>query len=303
MDFGRLNNVEGISFSFPPDHPDTVRLLKSKPAVHAKVYVGCPIWTHPGWIGKIYPRGAKPKDYLNCYAQQFNTIETNTTHYAIPSSGTIELWKASVTKGFKFCPKVPQQISHVKDISLMVGPMFDFMERMRELGDCLGTAFLQLPGHFKADQLDKLLQFLDRLPEGVQLAIELRHESWFEDITIQNQLMEYLRMKKIGMVITDVLGRQDVLHQRLTNKTAFIRFGANNLHPTDFVRLDNWTNRILNWLASGLRQAYFFIHTPERNLCPELADYFISGLNKKADTLLLPPPKIQSPNIQGSLFS
>jgi uncharacterized protein YecE (DUF72 family) len=80
-------------------------------------------------------------------------------------------------------------------------------------------------------------------------------------------------------VITDTAGRFDVIHQRLTTKTAFIRFTANDLHPTDYQRLDKWILRVNNWTSNGLEHLYFFMHTPNKCLCPQLVQYFIQGLN------------------------
>ena len=91
------------------------------------------------------------------------------------------------------------------------------------------------------------------------------------------------------MVITDVSERRDVLHQRFTNKTAFIRFTANDLHPSDYARLYDWTTRIAHWVEHGLEKLYFFVHTPEKALLPELAYYFTLELNKKAKTNISPP--------------
>ncbi len=101
----------------------------------------------------------------------------------------------------------------------------------------------------------------------------------------------------ISTVISDVAGRRDVLHQRLSNRTAFIRFGANDLHPTDFPRINDWTVLLKKWLSEGLKEAYFFVHTPDTKLCPELVEYFSQKMESKTVT----PPS--STNFkQGNLF-
>jgi uncharacterized protein YecE (DUF72 family) len=83
-----------------------------------------------------------------------------------------------------------------------------------------------------------------------------------------------------GSVITDVAGRRDVLHNRLTLPKAFIRFTGNDLHPTDFTRLNEWLKRIEQWQQMGLQELYFFLHTPEKHLTAELANYFIEHYNQ-----------------------
>lgn len=153
----------------------------------------------------------------------------------------------------------------------------------------LGCTFFQFPPYFKPNQLGNLTKLLDTLPDDFELSVELRHEEWFNKPTALDELCAYLKQKKFGLVITDVSERRDVLHQRFTNQTAFIRFTANDLHPTDFTRLDDWKTRIAQWIEHGLQKLYFFVHTPEKYLTPELAYYFIQQLNKKAGT------DIQSP--------
>ena len=53
--------------------------------------------------------------------------------------------------------------------------------------------------------------------------------------------------KKSANIIVDTAGRRDMLHMRLTTPSAFIRYvGAN--HPSDYTRLDDWVERIENWV-------------------------------------------------------
>lgn len=289
MDFGRLPNVENVDFSLPKDAVSHSNLFSGKRNDALVIYVGCPIWSHKDWVGKIYPAKAKEKDFLTYYAQQYNTIELNATHYKIPSLSTIARWVADVPDDFLFCPKVPQVISHAKNIFDMKIVFDEFIDAILHFEKNLGCTFLQLPPYFKPDKLDALIQLLDTLPQEFKIAIELRHEAWFQDTVAFDALCKYLQSKRFGLVITDVSGRRDVLHQRFTNTTAFIRFTANDLHPSDYTRLDDWTTRIAEWITQGLETLYFFVHTPEKALCPELAYYFIQELNKKAKTTIKPP--------------
>ena len=175
-------------------------------------------------------------------------------------------------------------------------------ESISAFGDCLGTTFMQLPPHFGTNRLNELISFLGNIPHPLKLAIELRHESWFANNKMFDELSGFLMECNHALVITDVAGRRDVLHQRLSNKTALIRFVANNLHPTDFKRMDDWAKRSASWINKGLEEFYFFIHTPDKSLCPELANYFTTQLNKIAG-MRLPLVNIKQKNIQGDLFS
>ncbi len=72
-----------------------------------------------------------------------------------------------------------------------------------------------------------------------------------------------------------------------------VRFAGYNLHPTDYQRIDDWTDRLAFWIENGLESVYFFIHQAEENLTPLLIRYFIEQLNAKA-RLNLPQPILVS---------
>ncbi len=289
MQFGRLSNIEDVDFSIAKDHPDTTSILNKKRSKKLEIYVGCPIWAHKDWVGKIYPANAKEKDFLTYYGQQYNSIELNATGYNIPTLSSIARWTASVPDTFKFSPKVTRVISHAKDVFEKKEAFDIFINNILHFEKHLGCTFFQFSPYFKPDKLNSLIKLLDTLPEDFELSVELRHEDWFKDNVALDELCDYLKSKKFGLVITDVSDRRDVLHQRLTNRTAFIRFTANDLHPTDFSRLNDWTTKAAEWIEHGLEKLYFFVHTPEKSLSPELAYYFIHELNKKAGTDIQPP--------------
>jgi hypothetical protein len=98
-----------------------------------------------------------------------------------------------------------------------------------------------------------------------------------------------------------VAGRRDVLHMRLTTPSAMIRFVGNNLHPTDYTRIDAWVERLKVWFANGLQQLYFFVHEPDNITSPELATYLIEKLNRVCG-FNLKPPKMYIQPVQGELF-
>lgn len=301
MKFGKLSNIDHVDFTLPPDPIRTKELLKNlSDSQSIELYFGCPAWSCKEWIGKIYPKGSKPKEFLQLYAQHFNTIELNTTHYRIPDSTTIARWKSLVSETFKFCPKIPQQISHRNDFGASFQTVQQFYEAVAPLEENLGTTFMQLSPYFNPTKMSSLEKFIKSFPKELPLAIEFRHEDWFNEGGLE--VFELLASENIGTVITDVAGRRDVLHQQLTTKIATIRFVGNELHVTDYSRIDAWANLLKNWTSQGLQHIYFFLHEPEDILCPELAVYFVRKMNEALE-LKLSAPKLLPKIVQGSLFS
>jgi uncharacterized protein YecE (DUF72 family) len=278
MDFGKLPHIEDVDFSLPAAHPGVNKVLGGERSGTLKVYVGAPVWADPGYIGSLYPASVKTSSYLKYYARQFNCIELNATHYKIPEASTVQKWKKAVNDSFKFCPKVPQTISHSIRLEETIPEMNYFIESVSGLGENLGTLFLQLPPTFSAKGKDTLMHFLDYI-NPVHLSVELRHPDWFAQPDDLRELSNFLYKKKMGLVITDVAGRRDILHMRLTNKTAMVRFQAHDLHPTDYQRLDEWIVRCTEWIDNGLETLYFFLHLHDKTHTVPLAEYFIKKLN------------------------
>jgi hypothetical protein len=85
MKFGKLEDLSGIEFILPPDHPHTLRNLALQRLEEKKIYMGGTMWNIPKWKGKIFPAKTKADQMGLEYCKQFNTIELNATHYKIKS--------------------------------------------------------------------------------------------------------------------------------------------------------------------------------------------------------------------------
>ncbi|WP_187262217.1 DUF72 domain-containing protein [Pontibacter beigongshangensis] len=304
MDFGKLPDISKVDFALPPDHPDTLATLQQHAAGSTgapAIYIGLPVWVNKAWAGSIYPAGMREKESLHWYGKQFNTIELNSTHYHIPGPDTIDRWRHAVPQGFRFCPKFPQLISHEAQLRSTQDLTATFCEAIAGLEEKLGVSFLQLPPSFGPRQLPELEAFVQFVPESVPMAVELRHPDWFKDRAASQELYEVLEKYHAGTVLTDVAGRRDVLHMRLTTPTATIRFVGNGLHPTDYSRIDAWVERLQQWLEAGLQQLYFFVHEPDNTAAPDLAMYLIERLNTVCGLHIKPPKKFVQA-VQGELF-
>lgn len=275
MEFGKIPSIDLVDFTLPPDPADNAPLIAAAPGRSQTLsfYTGCTGWGMKEWVGTVYPHSARTKDYLCHYAEQFNTIELNTTHYRIPDADMVQRWHDESTPDFRFCPKMPQTISHSRDLGLGGGQIAQFCHAIELLEEKLGACFLQLPPHFGPNKLGQLDAFLRQFPRHIPLAVELRHEGWFNDPEHARRLFDLLESCQTGAVITDVAGRRDVLHMRLSTHFAMVRFVGNNLHPTDYSRLEDWAQRLLQWQGMGLAEAYFFTHEPDNLRAPEAADF------------------------------
>lgn len=290
MKFGHVatSELDNITLTLPEDHPDNRNILKGMPAKKGTVYVGCAKWGRDEWVGLIYPKGTKSGDYLENYVNHFNGIELNGTFYQLRKSN-IESWAKVPKEEFKYCPKFSRRISHLKRLNDVEENTDYFFDAVSLFGDTLGLPFLQMPDNFAPKFIDRLMAYLDRLPDQPGVALELRHTDWFNDPEVSPILYENLEKNNITLIITDTAGRRDVIHQRLTSNKAFVRFIGYDLHETDYQRMDEWAIKIKEWLDGGLEEIYFFLHQENEKNTVVNASYMIRKINEVCDLSIKEP--------------
>ncbi|MDG6934490.1 MAG: DUF72 domain-containing protein [Nitrososphaerota archaeon] len=148
---------------------------------YVKLMMGTSGWSYDEWVGPFYPSKETPK--LTYYSGVFNTVEVDSSFYAMPNPKVVFGWVKHTPTNFKFSLKLPKTITH--DMKL-VGDGVEvelrkFFEVVSPLvsANKIGVVLAQLPPSLKQD-LDLLERFLNLLPkEGVRFAIEFRHLSWW----------------------------------------------------------------------------------------------------------------------------
>lgn len=288
MDFGRVESskLNEINFKLPKEPYSNSGILKGHRSLHPQFYVGLSSWGRKEWIGHLYPKGTKESSFQAEYQKHFNALEFNAPHYKLPSEQDIARWlEKAAGSDLIFCPKVYQGITHSGGLHDKQFLTDVFLKTMCRLGDRLGPLFLQLSDKFGPKRKEELFNYLAALPKNVQFFLELRHPDWFKE-PASDELFHQLRKLQVGAVITDTAGRRDVAHMHLTIAKTMIRFVANDLHETDFKRLDDWVSRIKYWADSGLKEIYFFIHSLDERYAPQLAQYLVRELNEKCDAAL-----------------
>ncbi|WP_298535250.1 DUF72 domain-containing protein [uncultured Algibacter sp.] len=278
MKFGSVENPQNIDFTLPHDHLDTARVLgKVKDDNVPDIYVGCAKWNKADLKG-FYPRGTK--DELVYYSSQFNSIELNATFYRIFPAEQFSTWYDKTPDGFKFFPKLNQEISHWKRLNDTKEVVDHYLNNALNLKEKLGTVFLQMNNNFTPKDFDRVITFVESWPKEIPLAVEFRHTNWYNDEAIAEDLYQLLEGNNISNVIVDTAGRRDLMHMRLTNPMAFVRYvGAN--HPSDYTRLDDWIERLKLWKDQGVKEIDFFIHQNIEKESPLLSAYFIKKINSE----------------------
>ena len=73
-----------------------------------RLHVGCAMWTHKAWQGRLLPHPLPPSERLRAYAGWCNAVEGNTTFYATPARDTVASWAQQTDPDFRFVVKLPK---------------------------------------------------------------------------------------------------------------------------------------------------------------------------------------------------
>jgi len=146
-----------------------------------KIKIGCSGFYNPHWKKIFYPEMIPRNQWLNFYAQQFNTLEVNSTFYKYPTLSTLINWHEKTPDDFTFSVKAPKLITHLNRFS-NCQELIDQFYLICEQGlkEKLGCLLFQLPPTIPYSE-EKLDQILKCLKTEFINVIEFRHVSWWNN--------------------------------------------------------------------------------------------------------------------------
>jgi uncharacterized protein YecE (DUF72 family) len=183
-----------------------------------KIFLGTQGWNYEGWVGPFYPPGSKTKETLSLYANVFDTVEVDSSFYAIPSENSVKGWAARTPSNFKFSLKLPSEITHTNRLRDSQALLELFIQRVSLLEHKLGCVLIQLPPDFSPNEQTAFGNFIDLLPAQPQFAVEFRDANWLSSDTINT-----LARKNVALTLTD---------SRWVHRTLSFKFIED--YPADF---------------------------------------------------------------------
>jgi uncharacterized protein YecE (DUF72 family) len=201
----------------------------------SNIHVGTCSWAEKSLIesGEFYPKGvSSAEDRLKYYASHFDTVEVDSTYYAIPALHTTELWAERTPASFLFHVKVygaltghgtdprtlpktlrelfpvaerEQRTIHIKEPELLKAVADAFTASLAPLRTAgkLGVLVFQFPPWFwfKTADLDYILKCRELMGD-LPIAVEFRHGSWLTDHH-RGEVLKFLRDNGITYVTAD----------------------------------------------------------------------------------------------------
>ncbi|HET7631998.1 MAG TPA: DUF72 domain-containing protein [Gemmatimonadaceae bacterium] len=162
------------------------------------IRIGTQGWNYDAWVGPFYPPKTRATDFLTVYARAFNTVEVDSTFYAVPAARTVRGWAARTPDGFDFALKMPQEVTHERRLRACGDVTAQFLDHARELGDKLGAILVQLGPDFGPTELPALAEFLPTLPRDIRFAVEFRDRGWIHD-----GVLALLAEHNVALALTD----------------------------------------------------------------------------------------------------
>jgi uncharacterized protein YecE (DUF72 family) len=148
-----------------------------------KYHIGCSGWSYTSWKGPFYPPNLENSDWLRFYSQVFDYVEIDSSFYRIPNQFMVKNWVKRTPDNFRFTAKFPKVITHDKLLVDVEEDVERFLENIEPLEKKTLALLIQLPPSLEImPGLEGLRNLLPLLDDRFGYAVEVRHQSWFQDL-------------------------------------------------------------------------------------------------------------------------
>lgn len=257
------------------------------------ILTGTCSWTEKTLIqsSEFYPDNVRTSESrLRYYSEHFDTVEVDSTYYAIPDRKTAYLWVERTPDNFLFHIKaygaltghgvdpktLPKDIAdslpskdrngkliYIKEPSILAEISKRFKEFLvpLERSNKLGVIVFQFPPWFqyKRNNIDFLLKCKDMM-NNLQIAVEFRHGSWLL-IDKRQSVFNFLRENNLTYITADEpqYGTQATIPfvPEVTTDIAYFRFHGRNK--------ENWLKK---GIETSLRYSYEYSDKELKDFVP-----------------------------------
>jgi uncharacterized protein YecE (DUF72 family) len=194
----------------------------------------------------LFPEEHQSSSRLTYYSTFFNSIEINSSFYKLPLKRTVENWVKMVPDDFRFTFKLWKEVTHNKNLEFKDEDVKNFFDVVSNAGKKRGCVLIQFPpsmGISNLRQFKLLLQCINSVDHGFQIAVEFRNSSWYDD-----DVYELLEANSATLVIHDIPKSRTPLSDFATEHI-YLRFHG----PTGNYR-ESYTESFLAEYATYVRE-------------------------------------------------
>jgi len=216
------------------------------------VFVGVSGFSYPSWKGKFYPKDAKSEEFLGYYSQYLDTVEINSSFYAVPSASMVKSWSEKTSEKFRFSFKAPGRVTHMLKLGEGASQFAQsFSRTIENLGTRLGPVLFQLPPFMKQDR-ELLDGFLSSTASIKDRVFEFRNKSWMEGATFR-------LLEKHGVAFCIAETDDSAPTFQVTGKFAYFRLRKESY---DGKAIAVWAQKIKE-TVKGVEQSYAYLRHDE----------------------------------------
>jgi uncharacterized protein YecE (DUF72 family) len=197
-----------------------------------KFYIGCSGWSYSAWKGPFYPPNLESSRWLKYYSQVFDYVEIDSSFYRIPNQFMVKNWFNKTSDNFRFTAKFPKVITHDKHLVDIDKEVDVFLKNIEPLHKKTLALLVQLPPLMEImPGLEGLRNLIPLLDKRCRYAVEVRHQSWFQDLAYN-----FFADNKLCMVWSQLAGIRTP--PIVTTDFIYIRFiGDRSINEKDFGKI------------------------------------------------------------------
>ncbi|MFD1205416.1 DUF72 domain-containing protein [Sporosarcina contaminans] len=246
------------------------------------IYIGLTGWgDHPD----VYSPTSKKNEKLIDYSSHFPIVELDASFYAIQPERNIRKWIDETPDNFQFIVKAYQGMTGHQRGKLLYDTaeeMFQLfklsIEPMRAAGK-LSMILVQFPPWFdcKRENVEQI-RYIRRQLEGYDVAIEFRHQSWY-DSPMQEKTLSFLKDLDFIHTVCDEPqageGSVPLIAKTTRNDKVFIRLHGRNVNGWRNTTGDNEAWRRVRYLYNYSDSELMEIRQVVHQLKNESKDVFV----------------------------
>ena len=205
-----------------------------------------------GWgdHDSLYPNAASARNKLATYSGWFETVEVDSTFYAVQPERTVAKWTADTPDGFAFLVKAYQGMTgHARgpvpydSTDAMFEQFRASIEPMRASGK-LSAVLFQYPPWFACtrESVAELRAARARM-EGIPCVLEFRHQSWFEG-EMRGRTLSFMEREGWMHSVCDEpqagVGSIPIVEAAADSRLTVVRFHGRNVQGWNSGGQQNW---------------------------------------------------------------
>jgi uncharacterized protein YecE (DUF72 family) len=221
-------------------------------------HIGCSGWSYTSWQGPFYPSDIENSSWLNYYSHVFGYVEIDTSFYRIPNIFTVKNWYKKTPRNFKFTAKFPRIITHDKRLKEVDKELEQFFKAIGPLSDKTLALLIQLPPSLHIfEGLERLRELVLELDNRFRYAVEVRHNSWFQDLAYNFFANNDICMvwSQLAELRTPPIVTTDLLYLRFIGDRSIQEKDFGRIQIDRVLEMQKWANDIKTVNDEGINLA------------------------------------------------